>query len=82
VKRICTTNIIGIQAGVHFKQTHTINLCKNNIKVFNKTEAAGCWCRLCFLRAFPFISLIVKKACTRKQQPASVLLKLFISGNE
>ena len=44
---------------------------------FNKTEAAVFLCRLCFLRAFPFISLIcynltcnalIPEKCTRNVQ--------------
>jgi len=33
---------------------------------FNKTEAAVFSCRLCFLRAFPVISLIQNARCTQK----------------
>jgi len=34
--------------------------------IFNKTEAAVFSCRLCFLRAFLFISLIQNARCTQK----------------
>jgi len=49
---------------------------------FNKSEAAVFSCRLCFLRAFPFISLIIKEL---KIKPISFLipflfLPLFVLG--
>jgi len=67
------------------------------MKSFNKIEAAVFSCRLCFLRTFPFISLILEKSIETLINPRKeknprkhslhekiqqFLLKLFISGHE
>jgi len=49
-------NCVTMQYTVSETVNRTTTLIKSNS--FNKTEAAVFSCRLCFLRAFPFISLI------------------------
>jgi len=49
---------------------------------FNITEAAVFSCRLCFLRAFPFISLIKIDLDTQGDIWSKVLVKLIFGGTE
>jgi len=47
---------------IYFLQQKTVFF-SSFLNSFNKTEAAVFSCRLCFLRAFPFISLILHNSC-------------------
>jgi len=65
----CCSSLRGrLRRGSLFKTTSVMNLetCMNRMRYslllmnsFNKTEAAVFSCRLCFLRAFSFISLLL-----------------------
>ena len=45
---------------IDLRKRESRNVLRKHVKdSFNKTEAAVFLCRLCFLRAFPFISLIL-----------------------
>jgi len=61
-----------------FKKTHHSLPLMNS---FNKTEAAVFSCRLCFLRAFPFISFIITLKGTIIAEQHGYILVYFLLVN-